>query len=127
MSPEEIQACKDLLCSKDDPDYEKVTLPELIIEATNNGDFFPASELKRRITEIDRLNSALRDRGVIFKAMTADLKRRDLILEENKKLRTKVEYDKAAMKTLQERIKAAEDRLAELKEALFRDIDLCNL
>ena len=44
---DEIKTCKDLLCSKDDADYKKVSLTNLVKEATNNGDYFPASQIRR--------------------------------------------------------------------------------
>lgn len=54
-----IRKCKELLCSRSDPDFETVTLLALVTEATNAGDYFPAAEIRRLKNEIQSLQNSV--------------------------------------------------------------------
>lgn len=74
------------LTSRDDDDRDTISLRDLIDKATNNGNFFPAYELRRRKDRIKDINAALNLSGKTNKAAMQKIERLQEALEGIKSL-----------------------------------------
>ena len=70
----DIDYVRDRLVSRNDPDRHTITIRKLIDEATNSGDFFPASELKRRKEQIHEINRHFAEHVEFTDKIIADCK-----------------------------------------------------
>ena len=82
----DIEYVRDRLISRDDVDRDTIGIRDLIDEATNKGDFFPSSELKRRKEQIHEINRHFGDFQEFNAEVIADVKRLHAIIQHHRPL-----------------------------------------